>query len=330
VQPFKHLATTWRFLINPSHSNAVMAIFSFLLLVATICYTVFAALQWRTMGDTLNEMKRSGNVTTDQVWHAIDNMNWMAQSMDGSLKKLSKQAEDTHQLAASAGEEANASKTIAGNGSAQAAATNTLARAAKDSSITAKQQLEAASRPWIVAGVSIWGPVTFDDFGPRVRFDVTTSNVGHSPAIDIKIEPELISSVHGEVDIMGDERKLCGFFERVSRDTGWGDTLFPGDQPTLQRFALPVSHTSLPTTISRDAAGRSVHSGPDEVINIIGCVCYRMDVSQVDRPHHTCFGYELFAVSDSGTPIAFTKDSGEIPLNRLKLFKQSQIGLPPD
>lgn len=42
--------------------------------------------QLTVMQGTLEEQKRSGQQTTDQVWRAIDNLNWAARSMDWSQK----------------------------------------------------------------------------------------------------------------------------------------------------------------------------------------------------------------------------------------------------
>jgi hypothetical protein len=43
--------------------------------------------QLNVMRGTLAEMQRSGQQSTDQVWQAIGNINWMAKSMDGSTKQ---------------------------------------------------------------------------------------------------------------------------------------------------------------------------------------------------------------------------------------------------
>lgn len=44
---------------------------------------------------TLDEMKKSGAQTTDQVWRAISNLNWMAQSMDYSQKQAKVALDET-------------------------------------------------------------------------------------------------------------------------------------------------------------------------------------------------------------------------------------------
>lgn len=46
---------------------------------------IFICLQWVVMRNTLEEMKRSGDASANQLWQAIGNMNWMARTADGSL-----------------------------------------------------------------------------------------------------------------------------------------------------------------------------------------------------------------------------------------------------
>ncbi len=47
------------------------------------------------MRETLDEMKASGNTSTNQFWQAIGNMNWLAKTMDGTLKLSSNAMEES-------------------------------------------------------------------------------------------------------------------------------------------------------------------------------------------------------------------------------------------
>lgn len=51
--------------------------------------------QLTVMKGTLNEMKRSGEQSTEQMWSAIDNINWEARSMDLSEKQSEKSLKAT-------------------------------------------------------------------------------------------------------------------------------------------------------------------------------------------------------------------------------------------
>jgi hypothetical protein len=51
--------------------------------------------QLSVMRGTLETMKQSSSQTTDQVWRAIGNLNWMAQSMDTSQKQNQRSLEAT-------------------------------------------------------------------------------------------------------------------------------------------------------------------------------------------------------------------------------------------
>jgi hypothetical protein len=48
---------------------------------------LFICLQWIAMRQTVNAMKSSGDVATNQLWQAIGNMNWMARTADGALQQ---------------------------------------------------------------------------------------------------------------------------------------------------------------------------------------------------------------------------------------------------
>jgi hypothetical protein len=49
----------WHFIIVPQHSNALVAVFSALLFIATVVYTIFAALQWSEMKKATEASQRS-------------------------------------------------------------------------------------------------------------------------------------------------------------------------------------------------------------------------------------------------------------------------------
>ena len=52
-----------------------------------LCTVGVGILQWHVMSGTLTEMQQSGGTSTDQLWQAIGNMNWMARTADGSLRE---------------------------------------------------------------------------------------------------------------------------------------------------------------------------------------------------------------------------------------------------
>jgi hypothetical protein len=71
-------------------------------MIATIAYAVIAAFQLAAlnreteiMQGTLAEMKRSGEQSTEQMWSAVGNINWMARSMDLSQQQTQKSLQAT-------------------------------------------------------------------------------------------------------------------------------------------------------------------------------------------------------------------------------------------
>lgn len=63
--------------------------------VAAALYTHYASKQLSVMSGTLAEARRSGQQSTEQVWRAIDNLNWAARSMDAAVKESKQQFDDT-------------------------------------------------------------------------------------------------------------------------------------------------------------------------------------------------------------------------------------------
>ena len=74
-----------RFRRTDAHNQANI-VCTGIIMLTTIAYTLIAGRQLATMHGTLIEMKRSGEQSTEQMWSAIGNMNWMARSMDWSQK----------------------------------------------------------------------------------------------------------------------------------------------------------------------------------------------------------------------------------------------------
>lgn len=57
-----------------------------LAIVGIIALCIYSG-QLKVMQGTLQEMKRSGSAATDQTWQAIGNINWLARTMDASVKQ---------------------------------------------------------------------------------------------------------------------------------------------------------------------------------------------------------------------------------------------------
>jgi len=84
-------ANQFGFWTSPNHWIAIATV---VIAVANGFYTFFALQQWHTMQNTLTEMKRSGQSAADQIWRAVDNLNWLAKEMMNA-NSVSKSNADT-------------------------------------------------------------------------------------------------------------------------------------------------------------------------------------------------------------------------------------------
>src|SRR5882672_2873622 len=62
--------------------------------LALVVAIIYGCQLW-VMRGTLDEMKRSGKSATDQMWHAIGNINWLARTTDESLKQAGHAIEES-------------------------------------------------------------------------------------------------------------------------------------------------------------------------------------------------------------------------------------------
>jgi hypothetical protein len=146
--------------------------------LATIAYAIIAGRQLISinkqiaiMQGTLDEAKRGGEQSTRQMWSAIDNINWMARSMDWN-QKSTKQAMDDE--VAKLNLQATELSESVQQASRLAAATE-----------RANANVVVADRPWIGGHIE----VTNFDVGKIPTIAAVFTNSGKRPArIDIAVE----------------------------------------------------------------------------------------------------------------------------------------------
>jgi hypothetical protein len=86
-----------RFRKSPAHTQTNI-VCTTIIAIATVAYTFVAGFQLIVMRGTLSEMKTSGEQSTQQMWSAISNLNWIARSVDWSQKTTQAANNDTHNL----------------------------------------------------------------------------------------------------------------------------------------------------------------------------------------------------------------------------------------
>jgi hypothetical protein len=68
--PLEVIMKVWSFITEPKHANAIMAVFTALIFLATGAYAIIALLQWKTMGGQLDIAQKS-LITTQRPWVKI-------------------------------------------------------------------------------------------------------------------------------------------------------------------------------------------------------------------------------------------------------------------
>lgn len=142
-----------------SNWNKLLVLLTAVIAISNGFYSCYARKQFIIMDGTLAETRRSGQQSTEQVWRAIDNLNWAARSMDLSQKQAQKGIDQ-------AIAKLNIQAKAAGN---TAVATGRLAT---DSDQALRESSDAAildQRPWIGVRGPLVGQVTLE---PNKTFNV--------------------------------------------------------------------------------------------------------------------------------------------------------------
>jgi hypothetical protein len=127
--------------------------------VLTFFYVRYSRAQWTVMSDTLRQAEQSSQQSTNQVWQAIGNINWMARSMDWSQKGT--QAAIEH--------------------------SDRLAKRALDASVA---QAKLDRRPWVGLQLLQCNNCRTDTDGSLIIGDLSAVlvNTGKTPAVDMVVE----------------------------------------------------------------------------------------------------------------------------------------------
>jgi hypothetical protein len=89
------------------------------------------------------------------------------------------------------------------------------ADAATQSANTASRQLEMADRPWVTIDIMIASPLTYEKDRVTMTFDFIPKNIGHSPAQNVLIVPELLPVFMGD-DLRDMQKRICDSANQVT------------------------------------------------------------------------------------------------------------------
>lgn len=261
-----------------------------LLEVAAIVVGLSAVLvygrQLRVMNRQLGEMQESGQQTDKLIC-----------LYRKQLAQLTKQAEDTHDLAMAAGKQADASKTIADKAIVQANATNRLAvQAARSADIASKQlivaqrEFETSQRPWLsVRSVSVIGIGWMPQMGGWdfwIEPKITYTNSGDIPAVNVHVIGTIVyADETGKISFMSDitrrQREYCAMASQDKLyDILGAQIVFPKGEKTFSYG--DTSGLTMSEIRSRDGLVAPV---------LIGCIFYQFASSPT--LHQTGFIFTL-------------------------------------
>jgi len=181
------LKRSWweRFKLSSAHTQANI-VCTILIMLATIGYAGIAGNQLilinrqiAIMQGALDETRRSGEQSTEQMWQAVGNINWIARTADQSTKdNLAQIKEQT----AIQGRAANTAKSVA---------------VTADASLkSSQQQFRTEQRPlvWATPGVSVAGnPLSVTSLADLKKqnlpliIELGAINGGRSPATEVRL-----------------------------------------------------------------------------------------------------------------------------------------------
>jgi hypothetical protein len=233
---------------------------------------LFICLQWVAMRQTLGEMKRSGDIATNQLWQAIGNMNWMARAADGSV----------HQ--------------------AQEALRATLVESDRENRrvvSSMQQQIEITDRAWLrveVTGNRDLPPnailpttLSFDTNGTgNLGRTIILNNVGRSVATKVHIrDTTVVANPMNAADITLPITRQKEFCAAPPSPNAVSYTVFPGVPfKSYEASTFDTKDVPDPPGIDRLQRGRPV------ALYLVGCVDYRY--GSTSTKHETGFALEVF------------------------------------
>ena len=172
MDQWQRFRASWRM---TSNWNKLLVLLTAVIAVSNGCYSCYARKQFVIMYGTLAEMKRSGEQSTDQIWRAIENLNWMARSADSSQKSTQTAVENSDR---------QNKKSIAAVLEA-GAKTDEISKLALKASIEASQLDQRAWVGMLTQGLSTKATV-IGDYGLDINAIVLPLvNSGRTPALNM-------------------------------------------------------------------------------------------------------------------------------------------------
>ena len=244
---------------------------------------------------------------------SADNINT---GIGDAVGKLNDQAGATHDLAVSAGKQADAERS---------------------QSITTANELELSQRPWVSAQFSITGPLVRDSEGVHTTIRITPENSGQSPAVKGFYTFAMIPFVGGSTPDKSNpwivRKNLCDTAERQSATAGQAGKGVDTSQTWFRGENVPVAVTfGMANDEMRIRLCKTKACDSAEIVwpsiypVIVACVAYRPFFKEAQ--YHTSFVFDIIRVNPAtGEQIIMPDVQGSIPASELRLQTQPFMGV---
>ena len=181
---------------------------------------------------------------------------------------------------------------------------------------TAQKQLEMTERPWVSVTMTINSPFVFDVNGAHVGLKVSIKNIGHSPAVRIWPDAEMVIMPPRQTNELAAERNRFCSQTKIPQEKlpQIGDTLFPGEDDE-QDWELHMKRVDIERASNRD--------GGFIMPVIIACVPYHSTFNE--STYLTAKIREVVWITQEGRgPVVgfHVVDNGVTPKDHLDFFSR--------
>jgi hypothetical protein len=206
----------------------------------------------------------------------------------------------------------SATRSLGASDEKQIAIAREAADAAGHSANVAERALIAAHRPWIMADISVGGPIIYNVNGLNFTLRFQLKNIGRSPATNVWVKTCVFAPAIGVDSAMISPRARLNQLiaeSKAARPTPFGYALFP-DEVIVQDVTMGIGQEEL-TRITQVT----------EMIfpTVIGAIIYRSSFDE--RPHHTGFFVEVRR-SEAPRPESIAKNRAPSTILRMRETSQ--------
>jgi hypothetical protein len=178
--------------------------------------------------------------------------------------------------------------------------------------------LVADQRPWVSADISLASGLTMDVNGLNVTLSFALKNTGRSPALNVRVVPEIYPMIAPNPDPVGRQKAIADQEAGREATERWGITIFPGDRIHLN-ISITLSHEEIRRYDAWFTDANATNSSlflPS--LLILGSIAYR---SVITSEHlQTGFIRQLEAFDKARSiALGIPKFTSEFPHDRVRL-----------